>query len=47
VARLDGRHVVFGEVTEGLEIIKKVEGYGTDSGKPKVPVVVTDCGEIA
>jgi hypothetical protein len=43
---LDGRHVVFGEVTEGYDIIKRIEATGTDSGKPKNPVTITDCGEI-
>ena len=44
---LDGRHVVFGEVKEGFDIIKKVEAVGTDSGKPRAPVVIKDCGEVA
>jgi cyclophilin family peptidyl-prolyl cis-trans isomerase len=43
---LDERHVVFGEVTEGMDLVKKIEGSGTDSGKPKAPVVITDCGEL-
>lgn len=29
---LDGKHVVFGEVTSGQELVKKIEGLGTDSG---------------
>jgi peptidylprolyl isomerase len=44
---LDGRHVVFGEVTEGYDIIKRIEATGTDSGRPTNPVTITDCGEIA
>ena len=43
---LDERHVVFGEVTSGMDLVKKIEGSGTDSGKPKAPVVITDCGEV-
>jgi peptidylprolyl isomerase len=43
---LDGRHVVFGEVKEGLEIVKKIELEGSDSGRPKSAVVITDCGEV-
>ena len=31
---LDGRHVVFGKGLEGMDIVKKVEGFGSQSGKP-------------
>ena len=44
---LDGRHVVFGSVVEGMDIIKKVEGFGSRSGKTSAKIVVDDCGEIA
>lgn len=43
---LDGRHVVFGEVKEGFDVIKKVEAVGSNSGKVAQPVEITDCGEI-
>jgi cyclophilin family peptidyl-prolyl cis-trans isomerase len=43
---LDGRHVVFGAVKEGYELIKNVESYGSQSGRPKVPIVIKDCGEL-
>ena len=29
---LDGKHVVFGEVVEGQDLVKKIEGQGSDSG---------------
>ncbi len=41
---LDGKHVVFGEVTEGEEIVKAIESLGSSNGTPKAKVVVTDCG---
>jgi peptidylprolyl isomerase len=44
---LDGKHVVFGQVVEGLEIIAAMEALGTDSGKTKVPIEITDCGQLS
>jgi peptidyl-prolyl isomerase F (cyclophilin D) len=43
---LDGRHVVFGSVVKGMDVLKKVESYGTGSGKTKAKIVIADCGEI-
>ena len=43
---LNGKHVVFGEVTEGMDVVKNIESYGSRSGATKAPVVVADCGEI-
>ncbi|XP_064209486.1 peptidyl-prolyl cis-trans isomerase-like isoform X2 [Anguilla rostrata] len=43
---LDGKHVVFGTVVEGLDVVKKVETYGSSSGKTSAKIVVTDCGEL-
>lgn len=44
--RLDGKHVVFGQVVEGLDVIKKVEGYGSNSGKTRADIVIADCGQL-
>jgi peptidyl-prolyl cis-trans isomerase B (cyclophilin B) len=44
---LDGRHVVFGEVLEGYEVVEKIEGTETQPGdKPKVPVTIKKSGEL-
>ena len=43
---LDGKHVVFGSVVEGLDVVKKVESYGSESGKTKKKIVVSDCGQL-
>ena len=43
---LDGRHVVFGQVVEGLEVLDKLEAVGSRSGTPSQQVKIVDCGEI-
>lgn len=42
---LDGKHVVFGQVIEGMDVIRKMEAVGTKSGKPSEKVVISNCGE--
>lgn len=43
---LDGRHVVFGRVLQGMDVVKKVESYGSQSGKPRATVTIADCGVV-
>ncbi|CAG0900256.1 unnamed protein product [Cyprideis torosa] len=43
---LDGKHVVFGQVEEGMDVIKKVEAFGSSSGKTSKKIVVADCGQL-
>ena len=44
---LDGKHVVFGQVLAGQEVVKKCEAIGSRSGKPAQRVVIEDCGIVA
>lgn len=44
---LDGRHVVFGEVLEGMDIIRKIESQPTQNDRPKKDVVIADSGSLA
>jgi len=43
---LDGKHVVFGEVTSGMELVKAIEELGAESGTPSKVVTITACGEL-
>jgi len=43
---LDGKHVVFGKVTEGLDVVKKIEIYGSRSGQTSKKIVIENCGQV-
>ncbi|XP_058799339.1 peptidyl-prolyl cis-trans isomerase-like isoform X2 [Phymastichus coffea] len=43
---LDNKHVVFGKVVEGMDIVRKIEAMGSQSGKTAKKIVVQDCGEV-
>ena len=43
---LDGKHVVFGEVIEGLDVVRAVEAVGSRSGTTKSKVTIADSGEL-
>jgi len=44
---LDGKHVVFGEVMEGLDVVTKIESFGSQSGTPSAVITIADCGVIS
>merc|ERR1712166_1158901 len=43
---LDGKHVVFGKVVAGWDMLEEIGAIGQDDGKPKHMVKVEDCGVL-
>eukprot|EP00927_Polykrikos_kofoidii_P028088 TRINITY_DN24586_c0_g1_i2.p1 TRINITY_DN24586_c0_g1~~TRINITY_DN24586_c0_g1_i2.p1 ORF type:complete len:680 (+),score=108.15 TRINITY_DN24586_c0_g1_i2:79-2118(+) len=43
---LDGKHVVFGEVVAGFEVVQKMEDFGSRSGRTSRKVRIVDCGMV-
>jgi cyclophilin family peptidyl-prolyl cis-trans isomerase len=41
---LDGKHVVFGAVVDGMDVVRRIESVGNKSGKTSREVRVMDCG---
>ncbi len=44
---LDDKHVVFGKVTEGMDIVREIEALGSREGEPSKQVTISDCGELS
>merc|ERR1712045_102647 len=45
-SHLDGKHVVFGSVVEGMNVVKDVEAVGSSGGETSKKVVIAECGEL-
>merc|ERR1712032_565049 len=45
-SHLDGKHVVFGSVAEGMDIVRAIEKVGSRDGRTSKPVVIADCGQL-
>jgi cyclophilin family peptidyl-prolyl cis-trans isomerase len=42
----DGKHVVFGQVVTGYDVIKKIEAVGSRGGQTSAKVTISDCGKV-
>jgi cyclophilin family peptidyl-prolyl cis-trans isomerase len=43
---LDGKHVVFGQVIEGSDLVKTIESLGSQSGRTQKKITIEGCGEV-
>lgn len=43
---LDGKHVVFGRVISGMDVVNAIEQVGSDSGRTRVTVSIADSGQL-
>ncbi|XP_053200309.1 uncharacterized protein LOC128385466 [Panonychus citri] len=43
---LDGKHVVFGKVIQGMEVVLAIEALGTESGSPQEEIIIENCGQL-
>jgi hypothetical protein len=46
LCRLDGKHVVFGQVIEGMNVVEEMEKIGSESGAVSKKIIVEACGEL-
>merc|ERR1711991_77324 len=43
---LDGKHVVFGQVTDGMSVVEEIETHGSRNGATDCTITIADCGEL-
>jgi cyclophilin family peptidyl-prolyl cis-trans isomerase len=46
IIRLDGKHVVFGKILEGMDVLNAIEATGSTTGKTKSDVIISNCGVL-
>lgn len=43
---LDGKHVVFGRVVEGMDVVQRIESMGSESGSTSARITISNCGQL-
>jgi peptidyl-prolyl isomerase F (cyclophilin D) len=43
---LDEKHVVFGNVIQGMDVVSTIESFGTQNGQTMQNIVIADCGQL-
>lgn len=43
---LDGKHVVFGNVTNGMEVVHEISKFGSSHGRTSAEIKIVDCGQL-
>ena len=43
---MDGKHVVFGKVKEGMNTVEAMERFGSRNGKTSKKITISDCGQL-
>ena len=43
---LNGKHTVFGKVTNGMDVVRKIEMKGTEMGKPRATITISKSGAL-
>lgn len=43
---LDGKHVVFGQVVDGMDLVKTIEGFGSRTGATSKKISIINCGQL-
>ena len=47
ITNIDGKHVVFGSISKGMELVRYIESLGSSTGRTTQKITIIDCGQLA